>query len=51
VRIATERSVVDAEFDGTRVLMRKWGMWEKTAKMKEPLEIRYSGGVMGGLKG
>jgi hypothetical protein len=51
VRIAAERSVEDAEFDGTKFLMRKGGMWEKTAKLKEPLEIQYSGGVMGGLKG
>jgi hypothetical protein len=50
VIIDTERSVKDGTVDWQRIIMRKLGMWAKTAKLKEPLEIQTNGGVMG-IKG
>jgi hypothetical protein len=51
VRVATERSVEDVDVSVMRLIMRKGGMWDKTERMKEPIEIQTNGGVMGGLKG
>ena len=50
IEIVTERSVADAKVNVKRIILRKGGMWAKTAKLKEPLEIQTNGGVMG-IKG
>jgi RHS repeat-associated protein len=50
VKVNGERSVEDAEFNPYRIILRKGGMWAKTGKLKEPLEIQTNGGVIG-IKG
>ena len=51
VTINSERSVIDDEVSFKRLIMNKAGVWGRTAKYKDPLEIQWKGGVMGGLKG
>jgi hypothetical protein len=53
VMIVDERSVKDtgnAPNSNDRILLRKFGLWDKALKLREPLEIQTNGGVMG-IKG
>lgn len=53
VIIVNERSVADtgnAPNSNDRILLRKFGLWDKALSLRVPLEIQTSGGVIG-IKG
>lgn len=47
VKVAGERWVEDARSDLKRIVLRKFGIWEKTKRLKEPLDIQTNGGIVG----
>ena len=50
VKVTSERSVSDCDVTLYRSVMRKFGLFSKIARLKEPLEIQTNGGVLG-IKG
>lgn len=51
VRITSERSVGDSQFNVKRVILRKGSLLDRVERQMAPLEITPSGGLLGGQNG